>query len=85
MLIRKDVDNTVRWKAGERLHHYFERRCDEVPADQLAVITDDGTVTFRELDERANRLARHLIAKGIKPGDRIGVLFDKSPNTYVAL
>ena len=85
MLIRKDVDNTIRWKAGERLHHYFERRCAEVPADQLAVITDDVSLTFRELDERANQLARYLLERGVKAGDRVGLLFDKSVHCYVTL
>lgn len=77
--------NTVRWKRGERLNHYFEERCDCVPADHLAVITEDVSFTYRQLDERANQTARFLIEQGICPGDRVGVLFDKSIHGYVAL
>ena len=85
MLVCKDADNTVRWKPGERLNHYFEQRCDQLPADHLAVITEDVTLTFRELDDRANQAARYLLDQGLKPGDRIALLFDKSIHSYVAL
>ncbi len=85
MLICKNADNTIRWKQGERLNHLFERRCDEVPADHLAVITEDVSLTFRELDNRANQAARYLLDQGLKAGDRIGLLFDKSVHSYVAL
>ena len=85
MLVCKDADNTVRWKPGERLEQYFEQRCDQVPADHLAVITEDVSLTFRELDARANQAARYLIDQGLRPGDRVGLLFDKSVHSYVAL
>jgi acyl-CoA synthetase (AMP-forming)/AMP-acid ligase II len=85
VLVCKDADNTVRWKPGERLEQYFEQRCDEVAADHLAVITEDVSLTFRELDNRANQAARYLLDQGLKPGDRIGLLFDKSIHSYIAL
>lgn len=80
-----DIDNTIRWKQGERLSDYFEQRCDAVPQDHLAVIAEDAALTFRQLDDRANQTARFLIGRGVKPGDRVGVLFDKSVHGYVAL
>lgn len=85
VLVREGVDNTIRWRPGERLEHYFEQRCDEVPSDHLAVVTESGSLTFRQLDDRANQMARFLGKRGMKAGDRIGVLFDKSPHGYVAL
>jgi len=85
MLVCMDADNSVRWKPGERLDHYFEQRCDHLPADHLAVITEDLSLTFRELDNRANQTARFLLDQGLKAGDRIGLLFDKSIHSYVAL
>ena len=85
MLVNTDHDNAPRWREGERLNHYFEERVDQVPADHLAVITEDVSLTFRELDERANQTARYLLDQGLKAGDRIGLLFDKSVHSYVAL
>src|ERR1700704_3351950 len=45
ILVRDDVDNTVRWKQGERLDHLFEQRCDLVAPGQLAIITEDVSLT----------------------------------------
>ncbi len=89
MLVCRTADNAIRWKNGERLDHLFEQRCDALAsagdAEHAAVITDNGTVSFRWLDERANRAARHLLAQGLTSGDRIGLLFDKTVEAYVAL
>ncbi|MFE6864740.1 acyl-CoA synthetase [Nocardia sp. NPDC057668] len=50
----------------------FEHAVDAVP-DRTAVICGDRRVTYRELDERANRFAHHLAARGIGPGDHVGI------------
>jgi long-chain acyl-CoA synthetase len=39
-----------------------------------AVIDGDRTLTFAALDERASRLANRLLARGLKPGERVAVL-----------
>src|SRR5437588_12368639 len=88
MLICRNGDNAIRWKPGERLDHLFEQRCDELHASRdkpLAVLTEQAALTFRELDERANQVARCLIDQGIKSGDRVALLFDKGFNIYVGL
>jgi amino acid adenylation domain-containing protein len=81
----KDFDNEIRWTRNERLEHLFEQRCDLVHPNHLAVVAEDGAFTFRELDNRANQTARFLLAEGLKSGDRIGLLFDKSIHGYAAL
>lgn len=50
----------------------FEHAADAVP-DRIAVICGERQVTYRELDERANRLAHHLAAAGIGKGDHVGI------------
>jgi non-ribosomal peptide synthetase component F len=70
---------------GETLDQLIEGACRKF-ATRDAVLTADGTtVTYAELDGRANRLSRHLIEAGVRPGDRVGVLLDRSDNTYVTL
>ncbi|MFC5751881.1 Pls/PosA family non-ribosomal peptide synthetase [Actinomadura rugatobispora] len=79
----------TRWRNGERLEHLFEERCDllraEGPHGQPAVDAGDFTLTYGELDARANRLARHLLAGGVGPGDRVGLLFDRAVHSYVGM
>ncbi|MHC8506391.1 Pls/PosA family non-ribosomal peptide synthetase [Pseudonocardia artemisiae] len=43
------------------------------------------TLTFEQLDARANRLARYLLAHGAGAGDRIGLLFDDPVQAYVGM
>jgi 3-oxocholest-4-en-26-oate---CoA ligase len=42
--------------------------------DRVAVIADDRELTYRELDERADRLAAWLRASGLRQGSRVGVM-----------
>ncbi len=85
LVLMPSGDNRVRWAEGERLHHLFEQRCDELPADHLAIDSEEGKLTFVELDQAANRLARFLIKQGLGAGDIIGLLFDRSKQSYISL
>src|ERR1039457_6927240 len=50
----------------------FEHAAD-VFAERIAVACGERQVTYRELEERANRLAHHLAAIGVQPGDHVGL------------
>lgn len=83
-------DNRLRWRPGERLNHLFEERCDALRGaghgDALAVDGPDARLTYAELDAAANRAARFLIRQhGIRPGDRVGLLFDDAVDGYVGM
>ncbi|MDI5966363.1 non-ribosomal peptide synthetase [Streptantibioticus silvisoli] len=62
----------------------FAARADATP-DAPAVLADDATVTYRELDERANRLAHLLREAGVGPEDVVGVCVDRSPAMITTL
>jgi long-chain acyl-CoA synthetase len=49
------------------------RNANKFP-DKTAVVSEERTMTFRQLNQRVNRLANTLVARGLKKGDRIGVL-----------
>ncbi len=82
-------DGSVRWRDGERLERLFEEHCDRMRArekgDRLAVDAGDVALTYSQLDERANQLARFLMAEGVRPGDRIGLLLDEAVDAYVGM
>lgn len=48
--------------------------CVEEHADRPFVITDDVSLTYREVAEWSWRLADGLVALGVRPGDRVGML-----------
>jgi amino acid adenylation domain-containing protein len=66
------------------LHRLLERRADE-DGDLLAVVDGEREVTYEWLDERANRLAALLMTVGVSPGDRVGLLLDKSLEAVIAV
>jgi amino acid adenylation domain-containing protein len=53
--------------------------------DEVAVSSGDLTVTYTELDERANRLAHRLLALGVGPEDPVMVLAERSVEMVVAI
>ena len=50
----------------------FERIADAVP-DREAIVAGERRLSYRQLDERANRLAHHLRGQGIGQGDHVGL------------
>ena len=56
----------------------FEATADAV-ADRTAIVCGDRRFTYRELDERATRLANHLAAHGVGRGDHVGLYLYNGP------
>ncbi|MFH9197777.1 amino acid adenylation domain-containing protein [Streptomyces anulatus] len=67
---------------GDRLPEAFERQVARTP-EAVAVLDGDVTVTYRELNTRANRLARHMIGRGIGPDRYVAVLLPRSADLIV--
>ncbi len=53
--------------------------------DAVALVCDGKSMTYRELDEAANRLAHLLIHHGARPGERVALLFSRSAEAIVAI
>ncbi|WP_134431239.1 acyl-CoA synthetase [Mycobacterium ulcerans] len=49
-----------------------EHAIDAVP-DRVALICGDEQLTYAQLEEKANRLAHHLIDQGVRKGDKVGL------------
>lgn len=71
-------------RVGGCLHELFERCCDLDPT-ATAVESDQVTLTYGELDRRANRLAHELIGLGVGPGVLVGVELERSAELAVTL
>jgi amino acid adenylation domain-containing protein len=59
------------------LHSLFERQVQRTP-DSLAVVYNDQSITYQELNERANQLARYLTTRGAGPGRLVGICVERS-------
>ncbi|MCO4313107.1 amino acid adenylation domain-containing protein [Pectobacterium versatile] len=66
------------------LHTLFEQQRHQTP-DAIALRSDTETLTYRQLDQRANAMANDLLLRGVKPKDVVGVYLNKSPNLIVSL
>ncbi|WP_073920522.1 non-ribosomal peptide synthetase [Streptomyces sp. CB00455] len=65
-------------------HELFERLAARTP-DATAVVAGPQTLTYRELNERANRIAHHLRSLGAGPEQLIGLCLERGPLLLPAL
>ncbi|WP_326594000.1 non-ribosomal peptide synthetase [Streptomyces sp. NBC_01294] len=77
-------NDTVQEVPGVALPELFQARVAKHP-DAVAVVFGGAEVTYAELDERANRLARLLIRRGIGPEDIVGLAVPRSVDLIVGL
>ncbi|MGW1507558.1 condensation domain-containing protein, partial [Streptomyces mirabilis] len=62
----------------------FEAQAARTP-DAIAVVCDGTQLTYRELNERANRLARYLVGQGVGPESAVALLMERSVDLVVAV
>ncbi len=79
-----EVNNTAAHHPVELAHRLFEARVDAAP-DAVAVRHNGSTTTYRELDRRANRIARRLREAGIGVEDRVAVAVERSTEMIAAV
>lgn len=64
-------------EAGKCVHELFAAQAELTP-DGVAAVFEGESLTYRELNERANQVAHALLAKGVQPDTRIGLSVDRS-------
>ncbi|WP_344328064.1 amino acid adenylation domain-containing protein, partial [Streptomyces macrosporus] len=77
-------NDTAREVPATVLHEPFEHQAAVTP-DAVAVIFQDERLDYQRLNERANRLARHLVGLGAGPGRLVAVALPRSAELIVAL
>ncbi|HVH13999.1 MAG TPA: amino acid adenylation domain-containing protein, partial [Longimicrobium sp.] len=91
-LLDADEDARLRrWETGpaaesdpSTLHHLFQQQARRTP-DAIAVVHDGAYVSYRALNERANRLAHALRRRGVGPEVRIGIHLSRGPGLIPAM
>ncbi|MEU0957839.1 condensation domain-containing protein, partial [Streptomyces niveus] len=78
-------NDTVRPVEGVTLGRRFEQQVERDP-DATALIFEDEQLSYGELNERANQLAHHLMARlGVRRGQTVGVLVERGITFATAL
>ncbi len=82
-LIRSWNPNLTEFTVTETMKDLFERQAARIP-ENVALVMGEESMTFRELNERANQLARVLRKKGVKPDSLVAVCFERSLEMIVS-
>uniref|UniRef100_UPI0011C4CB85 non-ribosomal peptide synthetase n=1 Tax=Burkholderia pseudomallei TaxID=28450 RepID=UPI0011C4CB85 len=77
-------DTAADYPQDQCLHRLFEAQAARYP-DTIALIADGEPVGYAELNRRANRLARHLSARGLQPDQRVAICIDRGIDMVVAM
>ncbi|MGG1619718.1 condensation domain-containing protein, partial [Paenibacillus sp. NRS-1781] len=77
-------NTAVAYPQNQTLSAWFEEQSALTP-DQVAVLFGSEALTYRELNERANRLARTLRAEGVGPDQPVGILVQRSLEMIVGI
>lgn len=83
-LLLHDVNATAQPLGDTSLLSTFEREAS-VTSNAAAVVCGETILSYRELNEQANRLAHHLMGEGIGPEDTVAILLEPSQEMIVAL
>ncbi|QIZ46626.1 non-ribosomal peptide synthetase [Dickeya zeae] len=67
---------TVPYPADTPVHRLFEQQVERTP-HAVAVIEGEEQVSYSSLNQRANRLAHVLVARGVQPGDFVALLLPR--------
>ncbi|MGN6151693.1 MAG: MupA/Atu3671 family FMN-dependent luciferase-like monooxygenase, partial [Lysobacteraceae bacterium] len=83
-LLRTWNDSACDYPRAQLVHEAFALQARRTP-DAPAVSCETGSLSYRELDARANRLAQYLRDHGLQVEARVGVCIERSPDMLVAL
>ncbi|GMX62344.1 plipastatin non-ribosomal peptide synthetase PpsE [Paenibacillus elgii] len=77
-------DTETEYPRDKTIHQLIEEQAERVP-DAVAVVFEKEQLTYRELNERANRLARTLRAEGVQPDQLVGLMVGRSLEMVVGI
>ena len=82
-LIRRWNDTDAAYPNQACIHELFEKQVRRAP-DALAIVQDDRTLSYADLNAASNRLARELRLQGVGPDARVGICVERSFDMLVA-
>ncbi|MGF9913674.1 amino acid adenylation domain-containing protein, partial [Paenibacillus ehimensis] len=83
-LVRAFNETAADYPRERTVHGLFEEQAARTP-DRTAVVWEDERLTYRELNERANRLAHALRAEGVQPDKLVAIMAERSLEMIVGV
>ncbi|MEI6381464.1 MAG: amino acid adenylation domain-containing protein [Cyanobacteriota bacterium ELA615] len=84
-LILRDWNQTKTDYPNDKcIHQLFEQQVIKTP-EAIAVIFENQSLTYQQLNNRANQLAHYLISLGVKPETLVGICLERSLEMIVGL
>lgn len=82
--ICRDQINTTTWETPfSLLHELFHNKANTLP-NHTAVIYEENSISYKELQAASNQLGRHLRRKGAKPNCLVAIIMDKGIEQVLA-
>src|SRR6185437_2678270 len=72
------------WPGEYSLLSLFQAHAEQQP-DSIAILSEEGQISYAELNQRANRLAHFLRQQGVGPDVLVPVILPRTPLLLVAL
>ena len=83
-LLREFNATAADFPTGHTVHGAFEVQVERQP-DAVAVVQDGVSLSYQQLNRRANKLAHHLLTLGVQPDDRVAICCRRGPQMLVGL
>ncbi|MDU8422072.1 amino acid adenylation domain-containing protein, partial [Pseudomonas syringae] len=77
-------DTALEYPQQQTIHGLFEAQVERTP-DDVAIVHGEQRLTYRELNEQANRLAHALRKQGVQPDSRVGICVERGVEMVVGL
>lgn len=77
-------DTYTPYPKSKCIHQLFEEQVEKTP-NAVAVVYEDESLTYQQLNERTNQLAQYLRSLGVKPEVLVGICIERSPLMLVGL
>lgn len=92
ILPKEQIKKLVKFAQGERaafptqkcLHQLFEQQVLLRPHKE-ALIFENQFLSYKEFNQKANRLAHFLLDQGMEPGDKVGIYLERSLDLVISI
>ncbi len=84
MLLSLGSDEKADYPSGKTIHELFEEQVKKLP-DKIAVVSGDISITYLEINQKANAIAHVLRENGANPNDIVGITVTRSIETIAGL